>query len=69
LPRTFRRSGSRSLARSIFTEEEKKEIEAMGGLDKLLETLRQRMQEQKGRHQGGKKWIGTAGTRRSALRL
>jgi uncharacterized protein with von Willebrand factor type A (vWA) domain len=34
----------------------------MGGLDKLLETLRQRMQEQKGRHQGGKKWIGTAGT-------
>jgi uncharacterized protein with von Willebrand factor type A (vWA) domain len=34
----------------------------MGGLDKLLETLRQRMKEQKGRHQGGKKWIGTAGT-------
>ena len=34
----------------------------MGGLDKLLETLRQRLAEQKGRHQGGKKWIGTAGT-------
>ncbi len=34
----------------------------MGGLDKLLETLRQRMKEQKGRHQGGSKWIGTAGT-------
>ena len=37
-------------------------IEAMGGLDKLLETLRQRLAEQKGRHQGGKKWIGTGGT-------
>ncbi len=34
----------------------------MGGLDKLLETLRQRLAEQKGRHQGGSKWIGTAGT-------
>jgi len=35
---------------------------ALGGLDKLLETLRQRLAEQRGRHQGGKKWIGTAGT-------
>ena len=34
----------------------------MGGLDKLLETLRQRIAEQKGRHQGGSKWIGTGGT-------
>ncbi len=34
----------------------------MGGLDKLLETLRKRLDEQKGRHQGGSKWIGTAGT-------
>ena len=33
----------------------------MGGLDKLLETLQQRLEEQKGRHQGGNKWIGTAG--------
>src|SRR5438128_1858226 len=45
-----------------LTDEEKKLIESMGGLDKLLETLRQRLAEQKGRHQGGKKWIGTAGT-------
>src|ERR1700752_198462 len=52
----------KKLAEKYLTEEEKKEIEAMGGLDKLLETLRQRMKEQKGRHQGGKKWIGTAGT-------
>jgi len=52
----------KKLAEKYLTEEEKKQIEAMGGLDKLLETLRQRMREQKGRHQGGKKWIGTAGT-------
>src|SRR5947209_615396 len=52
----------KKLAEKYLTEEERKEIEAIGGLDKLLETLRQRLREQKGRHQGGKKWIGTAGT-------
>jgi uncharacterized protein with von Willebrand factor type A (vWA) domain len=52
----------KKLAEKYLTEEEKKQIEAMGGLDKLLETLRKRMAEQKGRHQGGSKWIGTAGT-------
>jgi uncharacterized protein with von Willebrand factor type A (vWA) domain len=52
----------KKLAEKYLTEEEKKQIEAMGGLDKLLEALRQRMAEQKGRHQGGSKWIGTAGT-------
>src|SRR5215475_8536744 len=52
----------RKLAEKYLTDEEKKQIEALGGLDKLLELLRRRMQEQKGRHQGGKKWIGTAGT-------
>jgi uncharacterized protein len=52
----------KKLVEKYLTEEEKKQIEAMGGLDKLLETLRQRMAEQKGRHQGGSKWIGTAGT-------
>src|SRR6201994_1705816 len=52
----------KKLAEKYLTDEEKKQIEAMGGLDKLLETLRQRLAEQKGRHQGGKKWIGTAGT-------
>ena len=56
----------KKLAEKYLTEEEKKQIEAMGGLDKLLETLRQRLAEQKGRHQGGKKWIGTAAPRRSA---
>jgi uncharacterized protein len=52
----------KKLAEKYLTEEERKEIEAIGGLDKLLELLSQRMREQKGRHQGGKKWIGTAGT-------
>ena len=52
----------KNLAEKHLTEEEKKQIEAMGGLDKLLETLRKRLEEQKGRHQGGSKWIGTAGT-------
>src|SRR5689334_18798982 len=51
----------KKLAEKYLTEEEKKQIEAMGW-DKLLETLRQRLKEQKGRHQGGSKWIGTAGT-------
>ncbi|MEW6450853.1 MAG: VWA domain-containing protein [Pseudomonadota bacterium] len=52
----------KKLADKFLTEEEKKQIEALGGLDKLLETLKQRLAEQKGRHQGGKKWIGTGGT-------
>src|SRR3954462_7696564 len=52
----------KKLAEKYLTEEEKKMVEAMGGLAKLLETLRQRLAEQKGRHQGGNKWIGTAGT-------
>jgi len=52
----------KKLAEKYLTEEEKAQIEAMGGLDKLLEVLRQRLAEQKGRHQGGNKWIGTAGT-------
>src|SRR4051795_1988148 len=52
----------KKLAEKYLTEEEKKMIEAAGGLDKLLETLRQRLAEQKDRHQGGSRWIGTAGT-------
>ncbi len=45
-----------------FTAEEKAAIEAMGGLDKLLERLKQLLDEQKDRHEGGNKWIGTNGT-------
>ena len=52
----------KALAEKFLTEEEKKQIEAMGGLDKLLETLKKRLEEQQKRHQGGNKWIGTNGT-------
>jgi uncharacterized protein len=52
----------KKLADRFLTEEEKAQIEALGGWDKLMETLRQRLAEQKGRHQGGSKWIGTAST-------
>ena len=52
----------KKLAERYLTEEEKQQIEAMGGWEKLMETLRQGLVEQKGRHQGGSKWIGTAGT-------
>jgi len=45
-----------------FSPEEKAAIEAMGGIDKLLERLKQLLDEQKDRHQGGNKWIGTNGT-------
>ncbi len=52
----------RRLAEKHLTDEEKKLVEALGGFEKLMETLKQRLEEQKGRHQGGSKWIGTAGT-------
>ncbi len=45
-----------------LSDDEKKAIEAMGGLDKLMETLKKRLEEQKKRHEGGNKWIGTGGT-------
>ena len=51
----------RKLAERYLTEDEKRQIDAMGW-DKLLETLKERLRDQKGRHQGGSKWIGTAGT-------
>lgn len=52
----------RKQAERFLSEEEKRQIQAMGGLDKLLETLKKRLEEQKERHQGGSKWIGTGGT-------
>ncbi len=45
-----------------LSSEEKAMIEALGGWEKLMEELKKRLEEQKGRHQGGNKWIGTAGT-------
>ncbi len=50
------------MAEKHLSAEEKAEIEALGGFNKLMETLRERLKEQQGRHQGGNKWIGTAGT-------
>jgi len=52
----------RRLAEKHLSEEEKKLVESLGGFDELMDTLRKRLEEQKGRHQGGSKWIGTAGT-------
>jgi uncharacterized protein with von Willebrand factor type A (vWA) domain len=46
----------------FLTDEEKARIESLGGWDKLMETLKARLEEQKERHQGGRKWIGTGGT-------
>lgn len=50
------------LAELTLSEEDKQLIESLGGWKKLMETLAQRLAEQEGRHQGGNKWIGTAGT-------
>ena len=50
------------LAEKHLSAEERAAIQSLGGFDRLMETLRQRLAEQQGRHQGGNKWIGTAGT-------
>ncbi|MBL6429585.1 MAG: VWA domain-containing protein [Maritimibacter sp.] len=50
------------MAEKHLSDEERAEIEALGGFDKLMETLKKRLEEQKERHQGGSKWVGTAGT-------
>jgi uncharacterized protein len=52
----------RRISERVLTDEEKAMIESLGGWDKLMETLKQRLAEQKGRHEGGNKWIGTGGT-------
>ena len=52
----------KKLNEKFLTDEEKAQIEAMGGWEKLMETLKKRLEEQQKRHQGGSKWIGTAGT-------
>ncbi|MGE3332979.1 MAG: VWA domain-containing protein [Rhodospirillaceae bacterium] len=52
----------KTLTQRMFSEEEKAQIEALGGWEKLMETLRKRLEEQKGKHSGGSKWIGTGGT-------
>ncbi len=52
----------KKLAEKHLSEDDRKLVETLGGFDKLMETLRQRLAEQEGRHQAGSKWIGTAGT-------
>jgi uncharacterized protein len=52
----------RRLAEKHLSDEEKRLVKALGGLERILEELRKRLEEQKGRHQGGGKWVGTAGT-------
>jgi len=52
----------RKLAENHLSDEEKAAVDALGGFEKLMETLKERLKEQEKRHQGGRKWIGTAGT-------
>ena len=61
-PRELPEEWLKLMAEKLLTKEEMAEIKALGGWEKLMETLRERLAEQKGRHQGGSKWIGTAGT-------
>jgi uncharacterized protein len=52
----------RAVAEKFLTPEEMEAIKALGSWDEIMETLKQRLEEQQGRHQGGNKWIGTGGT-------
>lgn len=64
-PEIFAKVAENWLLRDLvreFTEEEKAAIEAMGGLEKLFERFKQLLEEQKQRHEGGNRWIGTGGT-------
>ena len=51
-----------ALTELYLSEKERKEIEKLGGWEKIMEELQKRLAEQKERHQGGNKWIGTGGT-------
>jgi len=52
----------RHQAELMLTEEERAQIESMGGFEELMRALQERLDEQEDRHEGGSKWIGTAGT-------
>src|SRR5688500_778614 len=52
----------RKIAELYLTPEQREEIKALGSWEEIMETLKKRLEEQQGRHQGGSKWIGTAGT-------
>jgi len=52
----------RAVAQLYLTDEQKEELKKLGSWEELMETLKKRLEEQQGRHQGGNKWIGTGGT-------
>ncbi len=52
----------KAIAEKFLTPEEMAKIESLGSWDEIMDTLRKRLEEQKGQHQGGSKWIGTGGT-------
>ena len=52
----------RLVAEKFLSPEEMEKIRSLGSWDEIMETLKKRLEEQKGRHQGGNKWIGTGGT-------
>ena len=52
----------RAITEKFLTEEERAAIEELGDWDEIMETLKKRLEEQEGRHEGGNKWIGTGGT-------
>ncbi len=52
----------RQITERLLSEEERRKVEALGGWDELLKTLRERLAEQKERHEGGNRWIGSGGT-------
>ncbi|MBK4215547.1 VWA domain-containing protein [Paracoccus caeni] len=59
---TIPREWLQKLAEKLLTDEEKAAIDGSGSFEELMRKLRERLQEQQGRHQGGNKWVGTAGT-------
>jgi uncharacterized protein len=52
----------RQVAEQYLTPEQMEEVKSLGSWDEIMETLKKRLEEQTGRHQGGNKWIGTGGT-------
>jgi len=52
----------KAIAEKFLSPEEMEQIKSLGSWEEIMETLRQRLEEQQGRHQGGNKWIGTGGT-------
>jgi uncharacterized protein with von Willebrand factor type A (vWA) domain len=52
----------KAVAEKFLTDEEMEKIKSLGSWDEIMETLKQRLEEQQKRHQGGNKWIGTGGT-------